>query len=349
MPRFEYDDLIQKQKDELDKIKTAVDIYQSEDKYDFERKKFRTENFRFFSIAILTAIISLGSSYIIESFKQRNASIIESSKYANASKENLRREYNDFKKMYIGEKEKDIQIKLACVLAHFDNTINDNNIENEKKEFNEICVAASNIKEQKETISNIDTSPQQVKDALVKINNYDRDIQTLKQQRNAAPPAEKTMLTQKITEVNNNIESLVNTVPEIKKAVTLSDNIEKDVRQIVKINTNIEAQQSATTTRGEKSKLTWFKEGYFLQFENFRITLQYLDKNVGIQVGICVTKNGSDCEKEILTKKWVKFNSPLEFKEDGKVYRINLEAIDHAGKNPFTLAAYITFESIINQ
>ncbi len=336
MSRFDYDDLIQKQKDELDKIKTAVEIYQSEDKYDFERKKFKTENFRFFSIAILTAIISLGSSYFIESFKR------DSNNY-----QSVITNFDLLERYYQTEKDKTTKDKLACELGDFRNTIKDTKIENGKKKYDSICKMLAGLHEQKEKISNVDTNKPIIKNALTEIDKNAESIRNLQKKLLTAPTVEKNKLNEKIIEANKNIEAIVNNIQEVKDAARLTDNIEKSVRQEIKINT--EQQQEASTKNINKSEVTWFKIGYFLQFENFRITLQYLDKKLGIQVGICTTNNGSDCEKTILTKAWVEFDKPLGFTENGKSYRINLEAIDHAGKNPFTLAAYITFESITNQ
>lgn len=122
MARFNFDDLIKKEKEELDKIKLVLDIYQSEDKYAFERKKFKTENIRFIVIAIMTAIISLGSSYLIESFKQQNTSL-----------EDMKREFLELKKGDFSEKDKIKQSELACALAYFDNSVKNEVIEKAQK------------------------------------------------------------------------------------------------------------------------------------------------------------------------------------------------------------------------
>jgi hypothetical protein len=63
MARFYFNHLIKKEQTELDVIKTALDIYQAEDKYAFERKKFKSENWRFFGMVVHDSIISLGSAY----------------------------------------------------------------------------------------------------------------------------------------------------------------------------------------------------------------------------------------------------------------------------------------------
>ncbi len=335
MARFDFDDLLKKDKAELDKIKTALEIYQSEDKYAFEKNKFRTENLRFFIIAILTAVISLGSSYLIESFRQNNT-----------SKENVKKEFIDLKKSYLTEKDKNKQNELACALAEFDNSVNDKVIENALKDFKIICKSVSDIQNETQIIANTDTSSTVVKEALAKIDNYEKQLQSLTQQQKSGTAADQPKITQQIQELNNNINKVTVSVPSIKLAVQSTEKIEENVKQIETANSVISIPQNSFEKNSTKSSVAWFKEGYFLQFGEYRVLLQYLDKKLGIQVEICKTNDYSSCQAPIRTKAWVKYNSPLEFSDNGKSYKVNLEAIDPAGKNPFKLAAYITFETI---
>jgi hypothetical protein len=322
MARFDFDDLLKKDKAELDKIKTALEIYQSEDKYAFEKNKFKAENIRFFTIAILTAVISLGSSYLIESFRQKNT-----------SKENIKKEFTDLKKSYLTEKDKNKQNELACALADFDNPVKDISIENA-------------LKDQTQIIANTDTSSAVVKEALVKLDNYDKELQKLTQQQKSGSAADQSKIAQQINEVNNNINKVAGNVPSIKIALQSTENIEQNVKQIETANNIIIKQQTSTENNSTKSSVVWFKEGYFLQFGEYRVLLQYLDKNLGIQVEICKTSESSICQVPLRSKTWVRFGSPLQFSDNGKSYILNLEAIDHAGKNPFKLAAYVTFETL---
>lgn len=336
MPRFDLDDLLQKDKAELDRIKTAMDIYQSDDKFEFERKKFRTENIRFVGIALLTAIISLGSAYLIESFKQKNA-----------SQTAVQNQFSDLRKSYLTEKDKNKQKEIACALSSLDNTFNDAAIANAQTDFKEICQSVSTIQQQAENISNTDTSSAEVKQAIAKLDTYDKELQELNQQKKAASSSvEQSRINNEIAEVKGHIDSVVAAVPEIKPAVKSTEDIEQKVKQVQKINTGIEASQQSPGADNVKTPVSWFKEGYFLQCNEYRILLQYLDKNLGIQVEVCKTSGSEICARPLLTKAWVKYNAPLQFSDNGKSYRINLEAIEHAGKNPFTLAAYITFETL---
>jgi methyl-accepting chemotaxis protein len=335
MPRYTIEELLSKDKTELDKIKTVLDIYQSEDKYAFEKKKFKTENLRFFAIAIMTAVISLGSSYFIEMFKQKNN-----------SQGDVKKEFTELKKNYLTEKDKNKQNELACALAGFDNFYKDRTIETAQKNFNIICSSVSAIQQQSQVISNTDTSSANVKEALTKIDQYDKQIQDLKQKQKTATTTEKATISQQIAAVNKDLNTVVNSVPEIKSAVNSTEKIEQNVTQIELVNKNIVQRQTASDDVVTKSRVTWFKEGYFLQFGEYRVLLQYLDKKLGIQVQVCKTASSGACPNPLLTKAWVKFGAPIEFSDNGHSYRINLETIDHAGKNPFTMAAYITFETL---
>jgi len=109
---------------------------------------------------------------------------------------------------------------------------------------------------------------------------------------------------------------------------------------------SIVARESVPNPSRTISSVSWFKEGYFLRFGDHRILLQYLDKSLGAQIQICKTRDSGSCKDPLKNKEWIGLGKPLQFSDGGKQYRINLEAIDHAGKNPFTLAAYITFETL---
>jgi len=172
MARFNFEDLMNKNQNELDKIKTGVEIYQSEDKYAFERNKFKTENLRFIGIAILTAIISLGSSYFIEWFEQD---------YTN--KEDVKKDFIELKNSYLTEKDKNKQNELACALADFDNSVKDAVIEKAQINYKVLCNSVSNIQQQSQIISNIDTSTLIVKKALAKLDIYEKQLQNLTQQK----------------------------------------------------------------------------------------------------------------------------------------------------------------------
>ncbi|MCW3102168.1 MAG: hypothetical protein JWO09_608 [Bacteroidetes bacterium] len=327
---YKLEELLQKEKAELDKMKVALEICQSEDRLAFEKRRYRTENLRFFGIAVLTSVISLGSAYFIESFKQGHAAIAD-----------VKKEFSDLHKSYLLEKEEAKKSELACALAHFDPAISSDVIR-----YKLICEASSNVQAQANMIANVDTTSVQVKSAVQKLDNYEKRLLDLNREKLAASPTEYIHLNKQIADVKSNIDKVVNEVPEIRSAAASSQSIEKNIQQIQSADESIQQTKDIGSGTGTKSNVTWFKEGYFLEFGNYRVLLQYLDKKLGIQVSVCKPDDKGACGSTLYTKQWIKFDAPFQFSDAGKSYRINLEAIDHAGNNPFTLAAYITFESL---
>jgi hypothetical protein len=334
MARYSYQELLQKDTAELEKIKLVQEVYQSEDKYAFERKKLNSENLRLFGIAILTAAISLGSSYLIESFKQKNN-----------AKDTVKKDFTELRKNYFVEKDKSKRNQMACDLSGFDNAENDLSISKEMVKFKAICLSADTIQSHAKTIGETDTSSTAVKAAMTRIDNLDKRIQVLNQQKRQAPATQQKQIAEQIKEVNKQITQVVDSTPVILPAVKSSVAIEQNVTRIEAVNNSL-AGQNLPNKPISKSPIAWFKPGYFLFFGEYRILLQQLNKNDGIVVEVCKTENLSKCDSPLLTNKYVRYDSPLQFTDNNHTYQINLEAIDHAGNNPFTLAAYISFETL---
>lgn len=334
MKPYDLNDLLGKEKSELDKIKTAIEIHQAADKHAFEKHKFRTENLRFLGIALMTSLISLGASYLIETFKQKNANIAE-----------VKKEFKELKFIFHNAHVQK-QHELACELAEFDNSINDSTINKGKRKFSEICQSAQDIKESSSKIAEVDTTSASAKSTIASLDAIDRELQVLKQKEKSATGTEQVKIKKEITKVNERINTLVKEDPLLKSAIASSENIEHNIRQIESASQALAEPKDQAARSGSKSPVKWFKEDYFLQFGSYRILLTKLDKSSGIQVQVCKTNGSEDCKDPLLSNTWVRYDSPLQFSDNGKDYRINLVAIDHAGKNPFTLAAYITFETL---
>ncbi len=197
----------------------------------------------------------------------------------------------------------------------------------------------SSIKEQSKSIAKIDTSSVKTKQIIAELSKYEQQYSNLVQKKKNASQNIKPEIDKQIKDINSKVAIIISENPEIKTAVASSKSIENDVESINAINTGVDNHKNSN-----KSSIQWFKEGYFLQFGEFRVLLQYLDKNLGIQVQVCKTSDSGKCEKPILNQKWIKYKEPIQFTDEGDTYQINLEDINHAGKNPFKLAAYITFE-----
>jgi len=147
---------------------------------------------------------------------------------------------------------------------------------------------------------------------------------------------EKKLIEKKIQQLNDSIKASDLPV-QLKNVSKTMDSINSNISQQVKI-----AASAGTNSDIEKDYgVLWFKENYFLQFEDMRVLLQELDKKNGrVQIQICHTT--VKCASEnLITTKWIYYDKPLTVSVGDNNYKISLKAIDHAGHNPFKLAAYI--------
>jgi hypothetical protein len=63
-PDFHYESLKKHDRQELERIKLAQEISTHHERLALEKRKLRNENTRLYVIAILTAVISFGTTYI---------------------------------------------------------------------------------------------------------------------------------------------------------------------------------------------------------------------------------------------------------------------------------------------
>lgn len=327
-PSFDFEELRKKDKAELETMKLALDIYQAEDKFNFERRKFRTENLRYILIAVMTSVISLGSSYIIEYFKK-----------GNTERADAKKEFVDLKKQYLLEKDKNKQIELACALAGFDDAFNDTSIEVAKRQYDNICKSAHIIEQEGDKVAKAAEQAGDIKEVAAQVDGLEQIKQNLTAQQSNAPASPE--VSQRIVQVSKQIDSLVRQHPALATVGKSTEAIERQTRKIETAKQSI----SNNTSNFAKGDIVWFKTGYFLHFGEYRVLLQYLDPKLGIQVEVCKTAGSGRCESPLLTKAWVRFDAPLQFSDNGRTYRISLEAIDYAGSNPFKKAAYVTFDT----
>ena len=327
MKRFEFDELLNKDKEELEKIKTAIDIHTYSAKQEIEKRKYTSDNLKAFGLALFTATITLGSTFIIKSFE----------KCAN-DKSDLIKEFNSLKKQIILAEGKE-KVNLCCYVANeFENTSDINEIKLFKKSCDTICLKNDIIENKKTTVAlftDDSTNLSKNKSALTLLSKNEQEINSLQLKKAIDPTLN---IDKRIQVLNNETETIIAKNPDLKKAVDataiLDDNIVTTNKIIAETNNSL----------GSKNKTysSWFKEGYFLQFDDIRILLQYLDKDIGIEVQVCNTTSSDICKQPLKNKAWIKKDKPLVFSVENKEYKIELNNIDHAGKNPFTLAAYIT-------
>ncbi|TND09345.1 MAG: hypothetical protein FD123_1307 [Bacteroidetes bacterium] len=338
---FDLNELLQKDKAELDRIKTALEIASFHERQAFEKKKYRTETIRIFAIAIMTSLITLGTTYLFKEFDRVNAQVGSAQK-----------ELADLKKEFAGKTDPEQKRQFACSIAGIYNPQNDSYVEKEKKRFQQFCDTMTKtlaaIETQGSKIDQTDTSSVENRELIAKIDAYEKNINDLEAQKSMAKTKDEQQdIEAKIKSIDSEIRKEATTSPEINAAVKSTEAISKNrVLQIMLMDKADEVVRATNSVK--KYEVQWFKEGYFLQFDDMRILLQYLDKKIGIQVEVCQTNSPGKCDKPIVTKAWVSMDKPLGFTSGNFRYELRLQAIDHAGRNPFTEAAYITLEKFSN-
>jgi hypothetical protein len=324
-------ELLKKQKEELDKLKTATDIVQAGERFTQDKWRYRAETLRMVVMALITSALSVFTTFYLESKRS-----------AETERKSQKEEFKLLVEKFHDANGDSIKNSVACRLANFSNTYDDPEIAIQIGDFQPVCMQKekqdSVRKELAQALSNIKSSPANTERAQAQLGKYEQKQQELEQKKITASVEERKKLNNDIAQLNFTMDSVAKTA-NLETALKSTSQIEQSIKQIGEINKNITGTDSRKNT-------AWFKEGYFVLFSNYRILCQYLNKKDGIQVSVCNTATQADCKTTIITQAWIKYDEALLFTDGGNTYRISLDAIDHAGKNPFTLAAYITFEKL---
>jgi MinD-like ATPase involved in chromosome partitioning or flagellar assembly len=143
------------------------------------------------------------------------------------------------------------------------------------------------------------------------------------------------------------IDAIVNSDPLLFRVNETSNNINNaEHRKDSLIKTDISTFTKTDDVRiATYSNSTWFKEGYFLQFENIKVSLENLLEGSSIEVAICDQVGSDQCRSPIGGKNVIiSIDHVYNFSYNNFDYVVRLDKIGKAGKNPFKQAAYITFE-----
>ena len=330
MNEFEYNVLLTKEKEELDKIKLALEIASFRENKQFEKKKYKSEVFRVFIIAIMSSAISIATTYFFNKEEYKNTQV---------------KETKDALRSYKLEYDKAIDLvqknSFACDIANLDNKQNDQYIINEILKFKNICNSSSNLN----IISNVDTNRADGKIVLSYLKKIEALNLSLSKTEN---DYQKKQINDSLEITNKKISQISNISPNIKKLIESTNQINQDAIQRVNATQNHTSTPSINGDIIKQFDLQWFKEGYSLQFGNINVLCQYLDKNIGIQVKVCQTIQPYICKIQLLNQTWLKLDEPLIVSDGSFNYQISLKAIDHAGKDPITLAAFLEVVKFIS-
>lgn len=191
-------------------------------------------------------------------------------------------------------------------------------------------------------ISNVDKNSSKTKTIEAQLDSYDREISSLQHQLNVLPDKNKIQIQNEISQINKEVQNFLDTskASKIDSAVKMAPKVDNLIQQLNSSNTN---SNVSGTNFSKDYGISWFKVGYYLQYDNVRILLQDLDKKKGIEIRMCKTIGNEICtdDNALVNYKWIPFNAPFSINIDGSRYQVSLQTIDHAGNNPFKLAAYI--------
>src|SRR6266536_208316 len=340
MEHLSFKGLIDKSEDELRKIKLAKEIESFYETKNFERRKYKNETIRVFILSIISAIIALGSNYIFKSWDQKNSLSAET-----------RKEVSEYLKQFSLTKDSSIKINMACLIGEIDNPGRDGYVEFQKKNFYIICKSQNGIQQELAKINLItatDTSSLANKENITHYADITNTNDSLQNRKKVLQNKKDIIKIDSTIAFNTKqLNLLVAQSPEIKSIITSNDKINENVKN--QIDATEKVSTSNQTNNIQKNfGVPWFKDGYFLQFDDMRVLLQYLDKRLGIQVEVCQTTSSARCDNPIKTKAWISYDRPLTVKVGDFNYQISLKAIDHAGNNPFKLAAYINVVKLTN-
>ena len=125
---FEFYNLISKDKAELDRIKVALEVENYKEKLEFERKKHKTDTARIIIIALLSIVITLGSTYILKYFENIRSDRKES-----------RQLLSNLESKYLATTNPTTKHAYACQISEIYNPQNDPFVEKEMKEYLALC------------------------------------------------------------------------------------------------------------------------------------------------------------------------------------------------------------------
>ncbi len=330
-------ELLEKDKEELERIKLALEVHNYNKNIEFEKRKYRTETIRIIAIAIISSVITLTSTYLFKIFDEKSE-----------EKKASRSELSKLKIKYLETSDPVLRNKYACEIASLYNPQDDNYVNKKKKEFETICNKINQtqevIQKEKEIITQANNIDSNIKNKLSRADKVIFELEEKKKQEGSLDTNETRLLENATKE----IETLADSDEPLAQAIQSTNTIsETKISQIKTV--TLEDEKYKNRKILNTSEVKWAKEGYFLSFQDsIRIRIQYLDSEKGIQVEICNTTAPEPCKLPVATKQWVKTDQPYIFTLKSKHYMLSLKAIDRAGKNPFTLAAFITLSELEN-
>lgn len=334
----EFKTLLEKKSDELDHHQKALQVLIDKKKFQVEIEKQKREFKRMIIITVIPLGITLITSLLFYAMDSNKEKRLEREQQKEKQIESFTKWLVEFDKSEVKNKK-----AKAAVIDSLDNTYDDPFITLKIAELkyltHQIEVKDSALQQMNNIVEKSQNIP---KNYSEKTNEDEKAIFNLNAKLQlASNPHERKKIEDSISLLNTKIDASGNV--QTKSLVETTGKIEKAVVEKV----NLQSTTLSDPTQ-HAPDVQWFKEGYYLLFKSLKITLLKLNESSGtIAVQICKVQNDPQvCSVVITDSQILSLGSSFDFSAEGKQYRLSLVAIDRAGRNPFTKAAYITLEEV---
>jgi hypothetical protein len=313
-------------------------------KQKMESRRFRDETIRLVAISLITAATTLLINRLSQRDKTQSEILVEKTKHCIEMAEKIQDKARPTDEIR----------SLSCNFTPDCGSLNDPMFNNFKEQCRHLCSELSSqltlatkdslnvpiVNRISNTASSeAKTALDKLEDSLNKLKQSEKITTNTNTQRNIAA---------NIRAIDNQMDSILEEIPEAPELAAQSKSIsEQYTRQTEQVNVSIEKTKSFNdkiTQEPGYPQSNWFKEGYFLVYDQFKITLTELQKNGTITIDICNSTTPERCKNFIAKKLKASTGSPAEFDFGAYRYLVRLDHIGNAGKNLFKPAAYITVE-----
>jgi hypothetical protein len=237
-----------------------------------------------------------------------------------------------------------LRLATTCTLANDSNTYNSNFIRIKKDSLIRACVLLqaqmdslqkSIARRDEKVVREAKGLSRETVDRFVAIDSLEKNLldktTRLKVERNDIN--KKKLRTDSIS-IQQSIQRLYKVDDQVRQASVQGALFVRDFQTMNKLN---HPRSSPSVVSYDSS--SWFKEGYYLQFDEARVSLlAILERN--IKVKIITLYDGSQGIDSTLT---LAEGNTAYMPHKEFVFALTLDKIGRAGRNPFTPAAYVTF------
>jgi hypothetical protein len=327
---------------ETEKLRRDLDTYN--ERFEIEKKKvysernrFWAETFRLVAIVIITSATTYLVNNSIEDHKKNNEVIFDDYKSFKTDQQ----KFNDPLTNLTAKKQ------LACDMLDEYKDLEFDRVQSFLNKLSAVCGANNMQASQNHIDAGVNNSKvsaalqEQFKIVEQSKNHIDERLKT-------ASGDEKKKLVESNAKTEKTLDSIA-TLPQVAALSAQTQAVTKTFTDQANVVNNIVKDNSNQKMEDGYPETIWFKENYFLVIDDMKIVLEEIIDNGTIRVSMCRSTTSEVCpiDKQIDLAKYggqITNDQPLEINENGYKYIIRLDHVGHAGKNPFTKAAYITVE-----